>query len=349
MGQGMTSVRGRPFVWAIAALLAASIAHAGDDAASEWVMRMNRALATRNYMGVLIHKTGPQREVLRIVHRTLDGRMNERVSVVSPVGQGREFVRNGSEWIAYYPEPRVALVQTRNRSYGFLTALNGFNDDTRRFYNVTDGGSVALDAWAAHRIVLEPRDDQRYGYRFWLDEKTGLPLKTQIVTRAGEVIDEVAFLNLALPERINDDELKPEADTAGYHWMRRDQPMYTPGLKKAYAPRADLLPAGFRVRIFTSAAEEARAVGPRTRFIVSDGIAWVSVWIEKAEQNPGLGDVMGPKDKARAMHGMRPDGVVVMGASATYMAKLEDGLKVTVVGEVPPATVKAIAEAVRSE
>ena len=49
-------------------------------------------------------------------------------------------------------------------------------------------------------------------------------------------------------------------------------------------PRGELMPAGFRVRIFNSREEEAKAPGPRTRFIVSDGIAWVSVFVEKADQ-----------------------------------------------------------------
>jgi sigma-E factor negative regulatory protein RseB len=308
---------------------------------------MNKALATRNYQGVLVHQSGPYREVLRIVHRVQDGQMKERVTAVSPI-PGREFVRDGSEWAAYYPEQRLVLVQTRNRSYGFLTALNGFSSETRRHYAVSDAGSVPLDGWVARRISLEPLDALRYGYRFWLDEQTALPLKTQLVTSSGEVIEEVSFLSLTLPPTISDEQLKPKVDASAFRWMKRKELVYTPGLKTVFRPRNELMPAGFRVRLFTNPEEEARAPGPRTRFIVSDGIAWVSVVVEQAGRNPNLNDVMGPKDKMRAARNARPDGVAVMGSSSAYVAKVKD-FNITVVGEVPPATVKAIAEAVLPE
>jgi sigma-E factor negative regulatory protein RseB len=337
----------------LAALLLAGVARAGGpvDPATGWIVRMNRALATSNYEGVLVQQVGQHRDVFRIVHRVQNDHMNERVAVVSPGGPGREFVRNGSEWIAYYPEHRVALVETRNRSYGFLIALNGLNEDSSRYYAISDGGTVPLDGWTARRISLEPRDDLRYGYRFWLDTKTALPLKTQLVARSGEVIEEIAFLSLTLPETIADAHLKPEFDATHFHWMRRDTPIYTPGLQGAPAPRGELMPDGFRVRIFNSREEEANAPGPRTRFIVSDGISWVSVFVEKADQPGAPGDARKPgsaQDTPRAMPGTRPDGVVVMGSLATYVARPQ-GFKVTVVGEVPPPTARVIAEAFRSE
>lgn len=328
-------------------------AQAGEGAARDWIVRMNRALTTLNYEGVLIHKTvhpvGPRREVLRILHRVQAGRMNERIVVELPMAPGAaEFVRNGNEWMAFYPEQHFVLVQTRNRSSGFLTALNGFSSNTSRYYEVADGGSAPLDGWVARSISLQPRDALRYGYRLWLDEKTALPLKTQMVTNAGEVIDEISFLSLALPDSISDEQLKPEFDASGFNWMKRDDSLYTPGLKTVFKPRQELLPPGFRVVLFTSPAEEARAPGPRTRFIVSDGIAWVSVVVEQDGRNPKLNGVMGPKDTARMARSARPDGVWVMGSTSTYAAKV-DGFTITVVGEVPPATVKAIAEAVKPE
>jgi sigma-E factor negative regulatory protein RseB len=328
-------------VLALFAALVTGAAHA-TDSARDWIARMNTALLTRNYEGVLVHQVGPKREVLRIVHRVQDGRMDERVALVSTDGPGREFVRKGSEWVAYYPEQKIALVQTRNRSYGFLTALNGINDNSSRYYNIADAGPVSLHGRAAQLIRLEPLDALRYGYRFWLDTGTGLPLKTQLVARSGEVLEETAFINLSLPEKIPDDLLKPEVDTKGFRWMNRDVPMHTPSLTANYSPRKELLPAGFRVRIFTAPAEEARAQGPRTRFIVSDGIAWVSVFVEKADKEAA------DKDRQLAKANGRADGVVMMGSSAVYVTHA-DGVRITVVGEVPPATVRSIAEAVKPE
>lgn len=363
-------------VLAAAVMLVSAVAQAGDaDGANgdvrSWIGRMNRALTTRNFEGVLVHQVGSQREVLRIVHRVQGGKLSERVAVVSAEGAGREFVRNGPEWVAYYPEQKVALVQTRNRSFGFLPTLNALSPDIERYYLFANGGSVHVNGRRAQLIRLEPRDDLRYGYRFWLDGRTALPLKTQLVTASGAVIEEISFLSYSMPESIPDELLKPDVDTTGFRWMRRDVPVHTPGLKPAFVPKRELLPAGFRVHIFSSPEEEARAEGPRTRFIVSDGVAWVSVFVEKSDSGRDSGRESA--DSARradppAASGARAtppattrsdrndrnerpersDGAAQMGSSAAYVSRI-GGVRVTVVGEVPPATVKTIAEAMRPE
>jgi negative regulator of sigma E activity len=69
----------------------------------------------------------------------------------------------------------------------------------------------------------------------------------------------------------------------------------------------------------------------------------VSVFVEIASPQPepraGLGDH--PPQ-------VRADGVMQMGAAAIYVSRV-NGYRVTVVGEVPPMTVKSIAEAVQPE
>jgi len=55
----------------------------------QWLERMNRALATRNYDGTFFHLSGGRVETMRIVHRVRAGRVTERL--VSLDGSGREF------------------------------------------------------------------------------------------------------------------------------------------------------------------------------------------------------------------------------------------------------------------
>jgi sigma-E factor negative regulatory protein RseB len=335
-------------------VLVTSTANAAADAAQEWILRMNEALATRNYEGVLVRQIADTRVVLRIVHRVQDGRMTERVSIVSGgPAAGFEFVRNGSKWVAFDPLHRVARKETRNRSYGFLIALNGLTGGSSRHYEVTDGGPARIDGRSVQRVSLEPRDAVRYGYRFWLDAKTALPLKTQLVSRSGEVLDDISFLSITLPEKIADERFKLDFETRDFRWMDGNVPMYTPGFKKVFTPRTELLPAGFRVLMLNSREEEAKAPGPRTRFLVSDGIAWVSVFVERAEPAAVAKDPAAAKDaekgkNGKATAGIRSDGVVVMGSVSTYVA-LVDGFKITATGEVPPATVKTIAGALKPE
>lgn len=342
---GAISLRSLHAAIALLAVLVTTTANAAADSAQQWIQRMNEALATRNYEGVLMRQIGESRVVLRIVHRVQDGRMAERVSVVSAgPGAGFEFIRNGSKWVAYDPRRRVARKETRNRSYGFLIALNGLTPESSRHYLVTDGGAARIDGRAVQRVSVEPRDTLRYGYRFWLDSRTALPLKTQLVSRSGEVLDEISFISIELPEKIGDERFKLDYDTKDFRWMDGNVPMYTPGFKKVFTPREELLPAGFRMLLLTSREEEVKAPGPRTRFLVSDGIAWVSVFVERSEQAAKGAE----KGKDGRPAGAGSDGVVVMGSVSTYVAHV-DGYKITATGEVPPSTVKTIARAIRSE
>ncbi len=111
-------------------------------------------------------------------------------------------------------------------------------------------------------------------------------------------------------------------------------------MKVTFVPRPELLPVGFRVTVANGPVGSDG--GPRTRFIISDGLAWVSVFVETSAPAGGV--------DAKNGHGMgpRPEGAMQMGASAVYTLR-QEGHRITAVGEVPPATVKAIAESLRPE
>lgn len=342
---------------AAAVALPVPAAAPATDGASGWIKRMNDALTRRNFEGVLIRKIGKTREVMKILHRVQDGRMNERL-MVYPTGSGlgNEFVRNGNESIAYYPQARFVVVQERNRSYGFLRAFNGLNEASARNYVITDRGTATIEGRVVQQVSIEPRDAMRYGYHFWLDADSALPLKTQIVARSGDVLEEISFTSFSLPAAIADERLKPEFDASKFHWVNRKMPAYRAELKKKFVPRAELLPAGFGVRMGNSpekeAAEQAK-VGPRARYLVSDGVAVVSVFIEPADGNDAAKD--GARDAGKAAGDTRgksvsgpQDSTMVMGATTGHVTVV-DGCKITVVGEVPAATAKAIAAALRSE
>jgi sigma-E factor negative regulatory protein RseB len=314
-------------------LLLSPLAQAAEGPARAWIARMNETLSTRNYDGVFSHQVGARREVMRIIHRVQGGVMAERLLATD--GSGREFVRNGTEWTAYYPDRRFAIVETRNRSYGFISTMKGLTDESVSYYAIHDMGSKRQNGVVTQVIHVEPRDGLRYGYRFWLDKSTAMPLRTQLISQAGEIVEEIAFISVSMPASISDDMLKPDVDTTGFKWLRRDVPN-VPTTDVAFAPRVDLMPPGFRVRTFAAPGVDAAQV--KSRFIISDGIAWVSVFIESAASKP---QVAGGRANAVGT-------VVQMGSSAAYSAEVS-GYRVTVVGEVPGATVKSIAEAVRPQ
>jgi sigma-E factor negative regulatory protein RseB len=194
---------------------------------------------------------------------------------------------------------------------------------------------VRVRGFMARLVTVEPRDSLRYGYRYWIDEKTSMPVRTQLVSATGEVIAEISFISMSLPDVVDEELLKPDVDTTGFRWMRRDQPGSAGAVRTNFVARQDLLPSGFRVKTFPNMPAAADK-GPRTRFIISDGLAWVSVFIEDASAGEQPGTLR------------RSEGLVQMGTTAAYSLTTA-GYRITVVGEVPADTVRAIASAIQPE
>lgn len=317
-----------------AALLAVGAAapagQSSQDSAQAWIQRMNKAVVDSNYDGVLRQTFGRRAEVFRIIHRHEDGELVERV--IATDGSGYEQKRKGARWAEFRPAQKLVIVQTRHRSFGYIPAINGLDQRSSRYYDVRDMGPTQLLGREVQVIHIDPRDELRYGYRFWLDRESALPLKLQRTTQDGTVLKEIAFISPpSRPKTIADSELMADVDARGFRWLSWDKytPMYNPELTRAYVVRSELLPAGYRPRIFNLPEEDAAATGPRARYIVSDGVSWADVFIAPA----------GDDEKTSSS---------AAGPIATYRLRVGD-VRVVVVGEMPLGTARQIAEAVRPE
>jgi hypothetical protein len=93
--------------------------------------------------------------------------------------------------------------------------------------------------------------------------------------------------------------------------------------------QAGALPPGFRM---TASARQVLRRGPVEHLVFSDGLASVSVFIERARSQAG------PRNA---------DAAARLGVSSAYSTAVE-GYRVTAVGEVPPDTVRAIALSIRT-
>lgn len=199
--------------------LAGAVVAAADEP-REWLQRMNDALTTRNYDGTFFHVRDGKFETLRIVHRVQDGQVMERLQSLD--GSGREFVRGGMELTCYLPDQRVVLVERRPQEGPLLGNLPRFDATTASFYDVRTTARRRLMGRTVQVVAVDPRDEFRYGYRLWIDEKTAMPLKTELCDGDGKVIEQIVFASLSLPERIPDSAFQPQLATDGWRWLRQD-------------------------------------------------------------------------------------------------------------------------------
>lgn len=333
----MTIVYGTRVRWltscvALGALLAGA-SQAADDS-REWLQKMNRALASRNYDGTFFHLTQGRVETLRILHRVRGEQVTERL--LSLDGSGREFVRTNDRLTCYLPDQRTVLVEPRQEHGPFLGSLPQFEPDVAEFYRIETLPGTRLLGRAARVIAVSPKDQFRFGYRLWLDESTAMPLKTQLCDAHGQVIEQILFARLDMRENIADSELAPATRTEGMRWIRQ-QPA-DDGASAALASfRASELPPGFRLKV-AAAQILGAAAAPASHLVYSDGLATVSVFVESGESGAGA-----PAGAPTAPL----EGLARVGSGFAYSTVVQ-GHQVTAVGEVPAQTVEFIAHSVRS-
>ena len=305
-------------------LLVAGMAFGAEP--KEWLDRMNKALTTRNYVGVFTHVRGTRAETLRIIHRVRGRDVSERL--LSLDASGREFIREGDELTCYFPDKRTVLVERRQPDGPLLGALPALADGSdSKVYEIRGGDRERLLGRTTRVVALTPVDEYRYGYRLWIDEQTSMPLKTQLCDQSGQVIEQILFSSIDLPERIPDSMFKPQVDASNYRWLRADRRVAI-----AAAPAlwdAMRLPPGFRM---ASRANQALpgSSEPVAHLVFTDGVASVSVFVE-----PRKADAKAAEGPSR------------VGSSSAFTTVVDDH-QVTVVGEVPPNTVKFIATQVKS-
>jgi sigma-E factor negative regulatory protein RseB len=304
-------------------LFGAGIALGGEP--KEWLERMNKALTSRNYVGVFTHMRGDRAETLRIIHRVKGKDVSERL--LSLDGSEREFIREGDELTCYYPDRRQVVVERGSPESGLL-ALPSLDEGDSNVYEIQGGERERLLGRKTRMVALTPRDEYRYGYRLWIDEETSMPLKTQLCDRSGKVIEQILFSNIDLPERIPDSMFKPMVDASTFRWLRAERQQLAlnspPALWEAMR-----LPPGFRMTA-RAAQSMPGSSEPVAHLVFTDGVASVSVFIE-----PRKPDAPAQQGAAR------------VGSSSAF-STVVDGHQVTAVGEVPANTVQFIATQVKA-
>ncbi len=174
-------------------------------------------------------------QTMRIIHRVEKGKVTERL--VSLDGSGREIIRNQNEVICYLPDRRTVLVEKRTDDRTLMATVPLYNEQLEAHYSIERGAFKKALGRRTQVILVQPRDQYRYGYRLWLDDETAMPLMSQLCDRNGNVIEQIVFAELNFRDRIAADAVKPAVDGEGFRWVRQD----------AQEPRMANVPLGWNM------------------------------------------------------------------------------------------------------
>lgn len=297
-----------------------------EESAHRWLAKMAEAIRTLNYDGTFVYRNEDRMESMRIIHRASPGEERERM--FSLTGTPREVLRDKNKVTCILPDSQsVVVVKSRPRS----VALHVFDPQERftRFYRLSAHAGERVAGRKTTRVSVQPIDEYRYGYRLWLDQLTGLLLKSELVSEQGKALEQIVYTNIRLPAHIPDDLLAPAISGEGYTWYSNEYPVTrTASIRPGDQWVVTWVPKGFEVsdRIYDPSSVSRN---PVEHLVYSDGLAKMSVFIELLD------------DAKERLLG--PSG---MGAINAYGSVIGD-YQVTVVGEVPEITVEKVGQSVR--
>ncbi|MBI3898607.1 MAG: MucB/RseB C-terminal domain-containing protein [Gammaproteobacteria bacterium] len=265
-------------VSAICLLLISIPVYAAAEA-QDWLIRINRAARELNYDGVFVYQHGAQLETMRILHRVVDGGVEERL--VSLTGPAREVIRTEREVRCYLPDQKSVVVEPRRLNHKNFPAilpdqLPGIGEN----YVIELGRPARVVGRNVQRVLIRPRDDYRYGYQLWADDETGLLLKADITDSKGAVLEQFMFTQVNIGGDISPASLLPQTPTTELKW-HRDTEVPTPSTESWRAMR---LPKGFKL---SRTVIRKMALGGRLvqQLVYTDGLAAVSVFVEKRSEH----------------------------------------------------------------
>ena len=311
---------------AVALVLGPAAAAAGDDAAA-WLLQVSDAARQANYQGVVVYRDGQRMEVMRLVHRQHDGRVQERLT--SLTGKPRDILREGDTVACLVGDEPV---QSSGPQTLFPVLSRELLTEAATHYEYRDLGHARVAGRACRGVMMSPRDEFRYGYEICGDAETAVPLRVTLVDRLGRTVEQLMFTEVAFPDRIADAAFAPPpgvtpvpvATTPGVPPGAPVLPA-TAAVEAPEAWRLVTLPPGFRV-VHRERSPSPDGQGMVEHVLLSDGLSAVSVFGVR------------PKVPEKAFRGLSN-----MGAMNAY-GRSVGAYHITVIGEVPLSTVRLIGD-----
>lgn len=293
-------------------------AFAEEESAEALLYQMNEASQHLNYeLSYILVKKNSIEPLLYRHARQDDQQLAHLVYLSGPV---REVIRRGDEVSYIEPSVEPFTIESGNMVAPTIPMLNTDVAELSRYYDFVKVGR-AREAGAACQVLrVVPKDGLRYSYVVWVDEKSHLPLRADLLDRDGEVLEQYRTISFSVSERLAE-------IMAGLNKVQLPEVLKLPkGSVQETFWQVTWVPDGFQ------AMELNRYRMAMTERLVesqmySDGLFNFSVYVSASDNYSLKGQLV--RQGRRTLHS------VVKGEN-----------EISVVGDIPPATAQRIAQSV---
>lgn len=308
----------------------AQTAGADTSTLNAWLLRVHQAARQSVYTGTFVVSSSAGMASARIWHVCDGTQQLERVESLS--GTPRSIFRHNDQVVTFFPQSRIAVAEVRESLGLFPDLLKSSDSSIGEFYQLKNLGVERIAGFDTEVFLLQPKDAQRFGYRVWSEKKTGLIIQLQTLDLSGKVLEQSAFSELQLGATVNVAKLARSGSTEGYRVVRPDLQKTT---AEAQGWTMQKFVDGFKpIGCYQRAGLVQQQPVPQGKpqhtmqWVFSDGVATLSLFVEAF-------------DARRHLH----EGATNMGGATHTLTRRIETWWITVVGEVPLATLSAFAQA----
>lgn len=297
-----------------------------------WLRRIQSGAQKLNYSGTFVYQQADQMRTSRITH-LIDGKNEvEKLEILD--GKPREYIRRNEEISCYIPETKTIVTERRVVPDVFPAIFASNPVEMAEHYSVRKAESGRVAGFECQAILLEPKDNFRYGYKLWAEKGSGLLLRAQTLNDKNEAVEQIAFTQISIGD-VDKSRVRPSFGNTNV-WRVENATMsqvtipnwaikwVPPGFKKIREMKRMVQDAGSNNSVTVGARPAAHR--DVLQIVFSDGLAAISVFIEPSTQS-------------------RTEGTRQQGAM-NIVGKRQGDFWLTIVGEVPAAAVKKVANSI---
>jgi len=287
-----------------------------------WLILEKSAKASQqlNYEGVFHSQSSSESNSTHVIHANIDNKEYCLLKMLD--GAPNEVFCSGD--MVYVTSQDGLLIKKRKNQFLFPSVLPSDIKHLKKNYQLSFGEKKRVADRMAQHIELKAKDNLRFNYHIWIDDKNLLPLKLIVTNNKNITIEQSTFTTIAFSEVIDKDIFEKNINLSEIYVAKNK--FVENYVSNKFWNLKDL-PSGFKeVDLISRRVNGLNLLD--YQIIFSDGLAYVSLFIRPITRGTE------PKE-----------GTVSIGPT-NISARYQDGYQIMSVGMVPPETVNTFSGAI---
>lgn len=297
---------------------------AETESAKLWLEQLSKSLRELNFTTSFVVVKNNQAEPYHWLHGI--GENSKELEIFSRLnGPRRDILRQGDIVSYIEPEQEPYSIISNHVQSPIPTIFRGDFSELEDNYRFISVGRSRVLGRVAQLVRIVAKDKYRFSYWLWLDQETGLLLKMAILTRQGLLLEQIQFTHIEVSEQLSESLVQFQSTELPEIIKLNNQQK-----NRVLAWKVDWLPQGFAVIKSNQHNLNSRNQGEDKAvefMLFSDGLVEISVYVNLSQEN------------------FRAPEYASDGATMVFN-HIVQGIEVGIVGDIPLATAKKIAESI---